>query len=228
MPTVTEETPVSTVESPVVVERKPRTGSGPPATPPEDPGGGDDGRGRGGPSFPISKARVLLWMILAVAVMLFAGLTSAYIVLRSAPSWQNVLLPNGLWVNTFVLVASSLTVELARKRIARGEITGTKRWLGATLGLGLAFVAGQLVVWNQMVAAGVYLTSTLHSSFMYVLTGTHALHVVGGLGAIALVTARTFNNRYSKTSHEGIVLAATFWHAMGGLWVYLFLLLELA
>jgi cytochrome c oxidase subunit 3 len=223
MPTVTEE-----IRTTTVVDRERETGFGPPAAPPSDPGGGDDGRGGRGPSFPVSKARVLLWMILAVAVMLFAGLTSAYIVLRSAPSWQSVLLPNGLWVNTFVLLASSLTMEMARKRISGGRPDGAKRWMGATLALGLAFLVGQVVVWNEMVAAGVYLASTLHSSFMYVLTGTHALHVLGGLGAIALVTVRIFNNRYTKTSHEPVVLTATFWHAMGGLWVYLFLLLELA
>jgi cytochrome c oxidase subunit 3 len=79
-----------------------------------------------------------------------------------------------------------------------------------------------------MVEAGVYLASTLHSSFMYVLTGTHVLHVVGGLAAIGVVTFRLFNNRYTPASHEGVVLAGTFWHAMGGLWVYLFLLLKLA
>lgn len=225
MPTVIEETPTSHAG---VIERD-ETGLGPPAKPPDDPGGGGgDGRSRSGPTFPISKAKVLLWMILAVAVMLFAGLTSAYIVLRSAPSWQNVLLPDGLWVNTFVLVASSLTIEMARKRIARGDVDGAKRWSGATMGLGLAFVVGQVVVWNEMVAAGVYLASTLHSSFMYVLTGTHALHVVGGLVAIGVVTFRLFNNRYTQASHEGVVLAGTFWHAMGGLWVYLFLLLKLA
>jgi cytochrome c oxidase subunit 3 len=167
-------------------------------------------------------------MILTVAVMLFAGLTSAYIVLRSAPSWQNVLLPNGLWVNTFVLVASSWTIKMARQRIAGGNLDGAKRWSGATLGLGFAFLAGQFVVWNEMVDAGVYLASTLHSSFMYILTGTHALHVLGGLAAIGVVTVKLFNNRYSKASHEGVVLTATFWHAMGGLWIYLFLLLKLA
>ena len=223
MPTVTEDN-----YSHVGVIERDETSFGPPAEPPDDPGGGDDGHGRSGPTFPISKAKVLLWMILAVAVMLFAGLTSAYIVLRSAPSWQNVLLPNGLWVNTFVLVASSLTIEMARKRIARGDVDGAKRWSGATMGLGLAFVAGQIVVWNEMVAAGVYLASTLHGSFMYVLTGTHALHVLGGLGAIGVVTIRLFNNRYTPASHEGVVLAGTFWHAMGGLWIYLFLLLKLA
>ena len=225
MPTITEDaTTVQIPERPDI-----REGSGPPRRPPDEGGGGDDPR-KPDPSstFPVSKGRLLLWLVLTVVVMLFAGFTSAYIVLRRVPNWQNVALPATLWLNTFILLGSSVTMEWTRKRMRQGNTSGAKFWMGATVGLGLAFIVGQLVAWNQMAAAGVFLASTLHSSFLYILTGTHAVHVLGGIAALGFVTTQIFRDRYTATNHEPVALCATYWHFMGGVWVFLFLLFTMA
>ena len=202
-------------------------GSPPPPTPPKgDAGDGDTGEPF--PSFPVSKGQLGLWLALTAIAMLFAGLSSAYIVMRGAPSWQNVALPGALWVNTFVLLASSVTIEWARRRVQVDRMGPTKFWMGATAGLGLVFLIGQVVAWKQLVSVGVYLPTTLHSSFLYILTGAHALHILGGLTALGYVLIQTLQNRYTASNHEPIALCATYWHFMDGLWVYLFLLLILA
>ena len=199
--------------------------------PPPARGQGDAGDGdSSGPisSFPVSKGQLGLWLALTAIAMLFAGLSSAYIVMRGAPAWQNVALPGALWVNTFVLLASSVTIEGARRRARADRIGPMKFWMGLTAGLGLVFLIGQIVAWRQLVDVGVYLPTTLHSSFLYVLTGAHALHILGGVTALGYVLIQTFQNRYTASNHEPVSLCATYWHFMDGLWVYLFLLLILA
>jgi len=103
-----------------------------------------------------------------------------------------------------------------------------KSWLVVSGGFGLAFLVGQVVAWRQLVAAGVYLPSTLHSSFFYILTGLHGLHLVGGVMAMAYVLSLALRNRLRPAADESLKLCAMYWHFMDGLWVYLFILLVLA
>ena len=201
------------------------------STPPPAARNGDGGSGNTGEpfsAFPVSKDQLGLWLALTAIAMLFAGLSSAYIVMRGAPAWQNVALPGALWVNTFVLLASSVTIEWARRRVQADRIGPTKFWMGLTAGLGLTFLIGQLIAWGQLVEVGVYLPTTLHSSFLYILTGAHGLHILGGLAALGYVLTQTLRNQYTASNYEPIALCATYWHFMDGLWVYLFLLLILA
>ena len=149
-----------------------------------------------------------LFAFLATVVMLFAGFTAAYLIRRTAADWRPVSLPMMFWFNTAVLAASSVTVELARR-------TGSRRMLLFTLALGLAFVAGQLLAWGQLVAAGFALPATPHGSFVYVLSGVHGVHVLGGLAALLLVAARG----------GAPVLAATYWHFVGAVWAYVLIVL---
>ena len=220
MPVVTEETK----------ERKLGAGNPPPPVRSEGggEGGGDEESGQPDTGFPVSKGRLGLWLLLGGIVMLFGGFSSAYIVLRGLPYWQNVAIPSVLWVTTALLLASSVTIEMTRKAMAKGLEGPAKAWIGVTGALGLAFLVGQVVAWSQMVRAGVYLPSTLHSSFLYILTGTHGLHILGGMGALTYVLTQTFRGRYTATDHEPISLCATYWHFMDGLWVYLFLMFLLA
>jgi cytochrome c oxidase subunit III len=210
---------------PIVVEER-RQGPPPPAIPPDR--GGDGNYGESGGSFPISKGQVGLAILLTAIIMLFAGLSSAYIVLRGVPSWQNIELPSLLWPNTAVLVLSSVAIELSRRAIRRNDIESMKRWLAAGGVLGLAFLVGQLAAWRQLVRAGVYLPSTLQSSFFYILSGLHGLHLLGGVVALGLVLAMALKNRLSAHRHEPLQLCATYWHVMDALWIYLFLLLLLS
>src|SRR5215813_9270858 len=131
-----------------------------PPPPPIDRGG-DDGSSDSGSSFPLSKGQVGVWILLTAILMLFAGLSSAYIVLRGMPTWQNIELPWLLWPNTAVLLMSSVALELSRRAIKRNDLQSMKRWLGIGGLFGLGFLAGQLAAWKQLVNTGVYLPSTL-------------------------------------------------------------------
>jgi cytochrome c oxidase subunit 3 len=137
-------------------------------------------------------------------------------------------LPPVLYFNTLLLIASSITLEVARPRIAsfmggqRTRKESPARWLYITLFLGLFFVAGQYVAWSQLRAAGLYLATNPSSSFFYLLTVTHAIHVLGGLGGLLYVIHKL---RKSVLRRNQFVAAARYWHFMGILWLYLLLLL---
>jgi len=211
---------------PIIVE-EPRRVSPPPPVPPADRGGDGDS-GDSSSSFPISKWQVGIWILLTAIIMLFAGLSSAYIVLRGVPAWQNIQLPSLLWTNTAVLLLSSVAIELSRRAILRSDLPSMRRWLSVGGVLGLAFLAGQLAAWRQLVNAGVYLPSTLQSSFFYILTGLHGLHLMGGVVALSIVLVMAFKNRLSALRYEPLKLCSTYWHVMDALWVWLFLLLLLS
>src|SRR5438105_3552745 len=211
---------------PTIVEERRRV-SPPPPVPPADRGGDGDS-GDSSSSFPISNWQVGIWLLLTAIIMLFAGLSSAYIVLRGVPAWQNIQLPSLLWTNTAVLLLSSLAIELSRRAILRSDLPSMRRWLSVGGVLGLAFLAGQLAAWRQLVNAGVYLPSTLQSSFFYILTGLHGLHLMGGVVALSIVLVMAFKNRLSALRYEPLKLCSTYWHVMDALWVWLFLLLLLS
>jgi cytochrome c oxidase subunit 3 len=200
---------------PVLTEEKKRTGGVivPPRWPDQFGGDGNDRPEDSGSGFPLSKAQIGMWVLLTAVVMLFAGLSSAFIVLRGIPTWQNIEVPRLLWLNTVLLVFSSFALETAR----HGRI---KLWVGISGILGVSFLIGQVVAWRQLVAAGVYLQSTLHSSFFYILTGIHGIHLVGGLVGLAIV--------FYRRRPESLRVCALDWHFMGAIWLYLFLFIMLA
>src|SRR5438445_2336190 len=210
---------------PILVEER-RQSPPPPVIPAGH--GGDGDSGQSGSSFPVSKGQVGLAILLTAIIMLFAGLSSAYIVLRGVPSWQNIELPSLLWPNTAALILSSIAIELSRRAIRRNDVQSMKRWLAAGGVLGLSFLVGQLAAWRQLVRAGVYLPSTLQSSFFYILTGLHGVHLFGGIIALSLVLRMALKDRLSALHYEPLQLCATYWHVMDVLWIYLFTLLLLS
>jgi cytochrome c oxidase subunit 3 len=156
--------------------------------------------------------------------MLFAGFTSAYIVLRGVPTWEHIQFPPLVWGNALILIASSVTLELSRRAVKADMASSLRKWLCLTAVLGVAFVLGQIMVWRQMTASGNGLSSTLHSSFFYVFSGVHAAHILGGLIGLAIVIVKTFQGRLSSANFEPLRLWAKYWHFMGGVWLYLLLL----
>ena len=184
----------------------------------------DRGGGSGAPGGFADPTTFGLWAFLGTLTMLFIGFTSAYVVRRAAADWRPLAAPPLLWLNTAALLASSLALQTARGRLREWDLPGARAWVGATGLLGVAFVAGQLGVWRVLRAQGIYLVTNPHSSFFYLLTGLHAVHFLGGLVWFAVVLARL--RRLTLTPGEdGLGLFATYWHFLGGLWVYLFLLL---
>jgi cytochrome c oxidase subunit 3 len=156
--------------------------------------------------------------------MLFMGFTSAYVFRRASADWRPLAPPALLWVNTGTLLASSVSLQLARRRLRDWALREANHWLAATGVLGGAFVVGQYLVWRGLQARGVYLASNPHSSFFYVLTGLHGVHLLGGLVWFSVVARKVYRMAHPP-GEDGLALFATYWHFLGVLWVYVFLLL---
>ncbi len=161
--------------------------------------------------------------------MSFLALTSALIVRKGGSmDWRHFTLPSILYFNTVLLVASSVTLEVARRRIAAymgglsAWVRSPARWLYVTFGLGILFVIGQLLAWRQLSAQGLYLATNPSSSFFYVLTAAHALHITGGMGGLVRVIAKL---KHAVLRRSTLDATARYWHFMDVLWIYLLLLL---
>ena len=191
-----------------------------------------NGGGHDGTDFRFSPARyrVGVWVAIASIVMLFTALASAYIVRSaSAEDWVPVQMPKVLWLSTAAILISSVTIEISRRSLKRKGDAQYGMWLTITAALGVLFVASQFLAWRQLARQGVYMASHPHSSFFYLFTGAHGIHVLGGLGALTYLLLRT--RRKGKTA-EGelrrvgaVDAATTYWHFLDGLWLCLFLLL---
>jgi len=170
-----------------------------------------------------------IYVVLFAITMMFAAFSSALIVRKgSSLDWRTFTLPSILYLNTLILLASSVTLELSRRRIAafmgglKNQVESPARWLYITLFLGLLFVAGQYAAWSQLRAEGLYLATNPSSSFFYVLTATHALHVLGGLGGLIYVIRKLSKSTLRRNALDA---AARYWHFMDVLWLYLLCLL---
>jgi cytochrome c oxidase subunit III len=180
-------------------------------------------------SSPASRTGV--WVGMAAITMTFVAFTSAMIVREGASTdWRHFTLPRVLYLNTLLLLASSVTLELARKRVTEFA-HGVHRlrsaallWLWLTMGLGLLFVAGQSAAWAQLRSEGVYMASNPSSSFFYLFTVVHALHVLGGLAGLTLAIWR-FSRPVPTLRVSTLSTVSYYWHFMGVLWIYLLLLL---
>lgn len=173
----------------------------------------------------VSAPQLLIWGILATASMLFAGFASAYLVRREGADWQPVTLPRILWFNSAVLLLSSVTVELARSAWHKGRFAVSTQWVRSSSALGVVFLAGQLVAWKQLVAQGVYLPTNPYSSFFYVLTALHGLHLLGGIAGLGYLLWRVSNASRRPVDSSVLDSCATYWHFVDGVWVLLYLLL---
>ncbi len=244
---------MATLNPPISVH-DPRAGYGGGNKPPSyaGGGGGGDGMGGGSPDYGARLRRTRLGLVtgLSSVTMIFVALTSAFIVRRGMPSfdersvtythdWLTLSLPLGmLLVNTLLLLLSSITVEMARRQVARrmalapvesipGVTLGRERnfpWLGVTIVLGFGFLAGQWMAWRELEARGFDITK-ISSSFFYLLTGTHAAHLAGGL--MVLLYAGIISLLRKPLGQQRIVVDGTawYWHFMAFLWIYIFALL---
>ena len=193
------------------------------------PAGGDgDGDGHGSRRpFPRRAYFTALQLGLAAIVMFFMAMASSYIVRRGlGTDWQRTPIPPVLWFNTAVLLTSSVTIIVARKKLASGEHEAFQSLWWVTTGLGMLFLAGQIVAWRQLAAAGMLLATNPSSSFFYVLTAAHGAHLAGGIFALFYVAFRPW--RKSRISQETAAeLTSIYWHFMDGLWIFLLALLTL-
>lgn len=171
---------------------------------------------------------ILLFAIVSM-IMMFAGLTSAFVVSKSRADWlKDFQLPTAFFISTIAIIGSSVTFHLAKKAIQKDNQTATTRFLLATLALGIAFVILQFVGFGQIVENGYYFTgaaSSITTTFLYIVTVVHLLHLAGGLISLLIIIYNHFKQKYNSTQTLGIELGAMYWHFLDLLWVYLFLFL---
>lgn len=239
--------------------RRPGTSQGGGGRGPATDWPGGWGGGRGGDDLPnygerLRRYRLGVLLALSSVVMLFISFTTAYIVRKAGSVWdpaRNDYVSNWapltlpiriLLVNTFVLLLSSFTLEIARRRAAedvalapiadipgiRVSISRALPWIWTTLFLGLAFLAGQGYAWHQLRLANVKFSTNASSSFFFILTGVHAVHLAGGIVALLYAGVTTWLHRPPETRRIVIDVTAWYWHFMGVLWLYIFALLYFA
>jgi cytochrome c oxidase subunit 3 len=173
--------------------------------------------------------KMMLWFGMASMIMMFAGLTSAYVVSKNRPDWgADFQLPYAMYWSTLAIVLSSITLLLAKKSISVDKRTNATAFLIATLLLGITFMVLQFESFSEIIKAGYYFTgseSNITTSFIYVVVLAHLAHLAAGLIVLLVVIYNHFNQRYYPGQMLGIELGSMFWHFLDILWIYLFLFL---
>ena len=176
-----------------------------------------------------AQSSLLMFGMFSV-VMLFAGFTSAYIVSKGSlgSSWKDIILPTSFYISTFLILVSSVSAMLLMRYCKKGNIVILNRLLLCTILLGFSFGISQFFGWRELVNQGDYLSgNNVSSSYIYVLTITHLIHIIGGLIVLLVVYVRSVSNVYNAGNFHGLKLAMRFWHFLGFLWIYLFLFINL-
>jgi cytochrome c oxidase subunit 3 len=169
----------------------------------------------------IHPHKFTLWIAIGSIVMMFAGLTSAYIIKRNQPNWLEFNLPVTFWYSTAAILASSITVWLAVRAFRNGEMSRYRQMLIATFLLGIVFVSLQVIGFIQLWNQGITLTKNVSISFLYPIVGLHALHVIGGIVALLIMFLKAFSRRQKTYSAVPIEMMSTYWHFVDLLWIYL-------
>lgn len=210
----------------LVIEKKTSDGGGGNLPPVGRNGGGDEGKRPRG--WKPSPKRYYTGMALGIVsiLMFFMALASVFLVRRGNGDWVSVRIPVLMWCNTGVLLASSVTLESARQRLSQGRVAAYRNLWLVTTGLGVMFLIGQVTAWRQLTAQGIYLASNPASSFFYIFTGAHALHLLGGVVALVWVAKRNFDQaQVSRTVAAEVT--SHYWHFLDALWLFLLALLYL-
>ncbi|MDQ3109966.1 MAG: cytochrome c oxidase subunit 3 [Bacteroidota bacterium] len=177
--------------------------------------------------------RNLVWLGTLSIVMLFAGLTSAYVVRRGAGDWFSIVLPQVFWISTAVIIFSSITMNLALWSFRKNKLRAGVIFLGITFFLGLTFAWCQWQGWGVLIDNGIHLTSPkgqtslISGSYIFLLTALHLAHVAGGIIALLTSFIKSLMGRYSATNVHGLRLSAIYWHFLDALWIYLFVFLTI-
>jgi cytochrome c oxidase subunit 3 len=174
----------------------------------------------------IHPHKFTLWVAIGSILMMFAGLTSAYIVKRSQASWLMIEIPMMFWYSTATILASSVTVQLALKALKKREMINYRRLLVVTAVLGVLFIVLQIVGFRQFAAQDIRLVgagSNASYSFLLAISGIHGVHVLGGVVALVVIAIRALNSSTRSYSSLPLEIAATYWHFVDALWIYLFI-----
>ena len=174
-------------------------------------------------------SKPLLWIGIVSIIMFFSGLTSAVVVSQGGGGFINIELPFAFTISTIIIIVSSVAFHFGLMAIKNGNLSMAKICISSTLILGLLFVFSQFLGWINLYQQGIYAVgsqSTQQSSYLYLLTSLHVAHLVGGLISLLVVLVKTVKEKYSPTNFLGVQVSLTYWHFLGGLWIYLFLFLK--
>ncbi|NUY81607.1 cytochrome c oxidase subunit 3 [Flavobacterium sp. MAH-1] len=175
------------------------------------------------------SAKLILWFAMISMTMMFAGLTSAFVVSKGRKDWlQNFEMPWAFYASTVVILLCSVCMWMAKRSIKQDNRSATTAFLFGTLALGITFVVLQFKGFGQIVSEGYYFTgsaSNITTTFLYVVAVTHLAHLAGGLISLLVIIYKHFKQKYNSGQTLGIELGATYWHFLDFLWLYLFLFL---
>src|SRR5215471_9822636 len=197
----------------------------PPPPPVEGGWGGDGGGSNDGRGANRRASFTGLFVLLAASTMVFAAFTSAFVVRRGlSDDWASIPKPPILFVNTAVLLASSVVLDMSRRALKAHDRSKFNLWWTIATALGILFLLGQALAWRQMKDAGFYMATNPSSSFFYVLTASHAFHLLGGVAALVYVDVQALRLQLGPAKRTAIDVTAIFWHFLDGLWIYLMIL----
>lgn len=168
-----------------------------------------------------------MWIFIASVVMLFASLTSGYIVRQAEGNWVYFELPALFYSTSLIILLSSLTMQMAYFAAKRDNTARVKQLITVTAVLGLAFLVGQFMAWQELVANSIYFVGNPSGSFLYVLTGLHGAHLVSAIVFLLIMLNAAYKNRVHAGNLAPLEMCTTYWHFLGGLWLYLFVFLLL-
>ncbi len=174
-------------------------------------------------------SKPLLWICIVSIIMFFSGLTSAVVVSQGGGGFIDIELPTAFLISTIIIIVSSAVFHFGLNAIKNGKMGIAKISVSITLILGFLFIASQFMGWSKLYENGIYAVgsqSTQQSSYLYLLTALHVAHLIGGLISLIVVLVKTLKNKYSSTNYLGVQISITYWHFLGGLWIYLFLFLN--
>ena len=171
----------------------------------------------------IHPHKFTLWVAMGSIIMMFAGLTSAYIVKSNQPKWITFQMPVIFWYSTAVLVASSLTMQMALREFKNRRMINYRKLISGTVILGASFIALQIFGFNQIWNSGITLSGAGAAPFMYVIFGLHGLHVLGGVIALLVMMLKAFNTHRRSYDPVPVEVVSSYWHFVDILWVYLFI-----
>lgn len=173
----------------------------------------------------IHPHKFTLWVGIGSILMMFAGLTSAYIVKRNQANWVSFELPRAFWFSTAAIMLSSLTMFLATKAFKGRLMKRYRTMVVFTLVLAVLFICSQLAGFRELWSKGITLTGNVSYSFLYVIVGIHGAHVAGGMVALIIMSARAFSSKVRNYSAVPLELMTTYWHFVDLLWIYLLVFL---
>ncbi|MDH5608136.1 MAG: cytochrome c oxidase subunit 3 [Cyclobacteriaceae bacterium] len=166
-----------------------------------------------------------LWLFLITVTMIFASLTSAYIVKKGEGNWLIIDFPDLFIITSVIIVVSSLTMHFAYLSAKKDRAFAVRLWLFFSGILSVAFIGGQYMAWGQLINQDIYFVGNPAGSFIYVFTGLHIAHLFGGIIFLTIVLIRAFQNQIHSKNLVSLEMCATYWHFLGGLWLYLYLFL---